>query len=211
MRFLEASRLLGNGIDTTTAVEAARVVAEALEDMLFNGASVTFQGSTIYGYTTHPNRNTDTAGNYGGGDWGTIANVTGTVAGMLSAASLDRHYGPYVLYVSETQYDQAALTFYSDGTGETPLMRMQRAYGTQGSGQISAIKKVPVDVLADGNLLLIQLTSDVVEWSETFAPMTREWRTGDGMESNWRVMTIAAPKIKARQDGKSGIVHATGA
>ena len=25
--------------------------------------------------------------------------------------------------------------------------------------------------------------------------MTREWRTGDGMEVNWRVMTIAAPKI----------------
>ena len=84
LRFLEASRLLGNGIDTTTAIEAARVVAESLEYMLFNGDSgVNFQGSTIYGYTTHPSRNTDTATNYGGGDWGTATNIIPTVAGML--------------------------------------------------------------------------------------------------------------------------------
>ena len=215
LRFLEASRLLGNGIDTTTAIEAARVVAESLEYMLFNGDSgVNFQGSTIYGYTTHPSRNTDTATNYGGGDWGTVTNIIPTVAGMLRAASnTSRHYGPYVLYVSETQYDQAAQSFFTDGTAETALMRLNRSFGmgADGTKQISAVKKVPAPVLADGSVLLVQMTPDVVTWAETMAPMTREWRTGDGMEVNWRVMTIAAPKIKARLDGKSGIVHATSA
>ena len=215
LRFLEASRLLGNGIDTTTAIEAARVVAESLEYMLFNGDSgVNFQGSTIYGYTTHPSRNTDTATNYGGGDWGTETNIIPTVAGMLRAASnTSRHYGPYVLYVSETQYDQAAQLFFTDGTAETALMRLNRSFGmgADGTKQISAVKKVPAPVLADGSVLLVQMTPDVVTWAETMAPMTREWRTGDGMEVNWRVMTIAAPKIKARLDGKSGIVHATAA
>ena len=216
-RFLAASRLMGNGIDTTTAVEAARVVAESLEDLLFNGdTGVNFQGNVVYGYTNHPDRATDTAGNYGGGDCGTIANITPTIGGMLQVVeNTNRHYGPFVCYISETQYDQAAQTYYSDGSNaaETALMRLKRTYGTgsEGTGQITAFKKMPANILADGNILLVQMTSDVVVWSETFGPQVREWRTGDGMESNWRVMTIAAPKIKARQDGKSGIVHATGA
>jgi uncharacterized linocin/CFP29 family protein len=217
LRFLEASRLLGNGIDTTTSIEAARVVAESLEYMLFNGDSgVNFQGSVVYGYTTHPNRSTAAVGSFGGGDWGTPANVVATVAGMLrSASNTNRHYGPYNLYVSETQYDEAAQTYFSDGSNgaETALMRLKRTFGmgADGTKQISEIKKVPAPMLADGNVLLVQMSSDVVTWAETLAPMTREWRTGDGMEVNWRVMTIAAPKIKARADGKSGIIHATGA
>ena len=45
--------------------------------MLFNGSSVTLNSTAIYGLTTHPYRATDTATNYGGGDWGTATNVKG--------------------------------------------------------------------------------------------------------------------------------------
>lgn len=204
-RFLEASRKLGNGIDTTGAAESARVVAEELEYMLFNGSSVKFGGQSIYGYTNHPSRVTDTAANFGGGDWGTVTNVVPTVAGMINAANGQRHYGPYVLYVSETQYNQAALTFFTDGTGETALQRLKKLES------LAAVRQVPAASLADGALVLVHMSREVVEWAEAIDIEAREWMSPDGMETTFKVFSVGVPVLKDRYDGKSGIVHATGA
>ena len=202
LRQLLASRKSGDGLDVTAAAEASRVVAEGQENMLLNGASVTINGATVYGYRNHPSRNTDTAGNYGGGDWGTIANVVPTVAGMISAAMADYHYGPYVLYASTVQYNQATLAYYTDGSGETPAQRILKM------PQISNFKMMPG--LADGELLLVQMDRTVAEWAIAMGQQMREWVSGDGMQIMFRVMAVVAPRIKARYDGKSGLVHATG-
>lgn len=202
-RSLEASRRMGDGLDTTVVTEATRVVAEALENLALNGTTVRLNGLPLYGYRTHPNRNTDTASNFGGGDWGTIANIVPTVAGMIAAANADLHYGPYVLYVSQIQYNQAALVYYDDGSGETPLQRIQNM------PMISGVTMLPA--LADGELLLVDMRPEVVDWAEAVDIQVREWASPDGMADLMKVLAIAAPRIKARQDGKSGIVHATGA
>ena len=91
----------------------------------------------------HPNRNSDTAVNFGGGDWGTIANIVPTIQGMINAANADRRYGPFVLYVSSTQYNQAALTYYTDGSGQTPLDRILAM------PQIEAVKQLDINILPD--------------------------------------------------------------
>jgi len=203
-RTLEASRRMGDGLDTTSARMAARVVAEKMETMLFSGVTAQLNGAILYGYRTHPDRNTDTASNYGGGDWGTIANIVPTVSGAINAAYLDNHYGPYVLYVSGTQFNQAAYSFYTDGTGQTALDRLRTLNG------ISDIRMVPPGYLADGEAILIQMDREVVDWAEALGVTTLEWASGDGMTSMFKVMTICAPRVKSRYDGKSGIVHITG-
>ena len=203
-RALEASRRMGDGLDMTVVAEATRVVAEAQENLLINGASVRLNGLPLYGYRNHPNRNTDTATNYGGGDWGTITNILPTVAGMISAANGDLHYGPFVLYVSQTQYNQASLVHYTDGSGETPLDRIKKM------PMIADVVMLPANTLPDGELLLVQMSSEVVRWAEVFDIQVREWASPDGMSDMMKVLAIATPEVKARQDGKSGIVHATG-
>lgn len=204
-RTLDASRRMGEGLDVTGAIDAARVVAEMLESLLVNGAPVKLNGQALYGYRTHPNRNTDTATNFGGGDWGTIGNVVPTVAGMISAANGDSHGGPFLLYVSQTQYNQAALNYYTDGSGQTPLQRIRAM------PQIADVLDLPTATLADGELLLVQASRDVVDWAEALDVQVREWTTGDMMASQFKVLAIAAPRVKARYDMKCGIVHATGA
>jgi uncharacterized linocin/CFP29 family protein len=204
-RQLEASRRMGDALDTTHVYEATRVVAEMEENMLFNGASVVLNSSAIYGYRTHPNRNTDTATNYGGGDWGTIANIVPTVAGMISAANGDRHYGPFVLYVSTTQYNEAALAYFTDGSGDTPLQRILNL------PQISAVQQMDTAVLPAGQLLLVQMTMNVVDWAEAQDITVVEWMSGDGMTNEFKVMAVAAPRVKADYATRSGVVHATGA
>lgn len=202
-RTLEASRRMGDGLDVTGAAEAARVVAEMAEQMLTNGYNLTFNGGTIYGYTNHPNRNTDTAANYGGGDWGTIGNILLTIAGMVGAANADGFYGPFGVYASTTQFNQAALNYFTDGSGQTPV---QRALTLP---NIALFDMAPT--LTDGVVVLVQLTSTVVDWAEALAIQTLEWASGDGMISHFKVMMVGAPRVKADYDGKSGVVHATGA
>lgn len=203
IRTLQASRRLGDGIDVAGAEEAARVVSEALDTMVLNGASsIVLHGSTIYGLTTHPQRNTDTAANYGGGDWGTITNIIPTVAGMVAAANADYHYGPFGLFIATTQYNQAALTFFAD-VGDTPLQRLQSL------PNIATVEMLPT--LADGVVLLVDMTREVVELAEALPVQTREWASPDGMTSVFRVMTAVTVMVKADYNNRSGIVHATAA
>lgn len=205
-RTLEASRRLGDGLDMTGLVEATRVVAEGYEGIVANGnTAVTLNGNPVYGLRTHPNRNTDTAGNYGGGDWGTIANIIPTVAGMINAANGQYNYGPFQLYVSQTQYNQAALVHYDDGSGDTPLARLTDM------AMIAGVSSLPVATLAAGELLLLQMTPEYMELAEAIPLQVREWSTPDGTESIFKVMVIGTPKIKARYGSQTGIVHATGA
>lgn len=205
-RYLESSRRLGDSIDVANGAAAARVVAEKIEDLAINGdTSINLNGSTIYGLTTHPNRNTDTATNYGGGDWGTVTNVLPTIAGMVAAAQGDGYYGPYGVFVSNTQYNQASLVYFTDGSNSTPRTRIM------GMPQIEFF--LPSAQLADGVVVLVQLTRDVIELAfvEAYWPITNlEWTSGDSMLNMFKVLSVYVPMVKSAFAGKSGIVHATG-
>ena len=206
LRQLEADRLGGGGVDTTTAFEAGFVVAEKLEDILFNGDTLTFGGNTLYGYLTEPNTNTDTAANYGGGDWTTLANIVPTVEGMINAANTDNHYGPFGVYASSTQYNEAALKYFSE-TADTPLERILRM------PMVDFVK--PADQLADGTIVVTQLTPDVVDVAGIGVDGTMvnnlEWTSLDGLVTHFKAIAVFAPRVKSKYDGKSGVIVATGA
>jgi|WetSurMetagenome_2_1015567.scaffolds.fasta_scaffold02313_7 uncharacterized linocin/CFP29 family protein len=204
-RTLDASRRLGDGLDTTAAVAAARVVAESIESLIIDGSTnISLNGSIIYGLTSEAQRNTDTAANYGGGDWGTLSNVTPTIAGMIAAASADNFYGPFGLLVYPTQYYQASMGFYTDGSGQTAL---QRITGMLGPG--SEVQMCPS--LAAGEVVLFSLNRSVIDWAEALPMQTLEWASGDGMVSHFKIMAVGAPRVKNNGTSKSGIVHATAA
>ncbi len=202
-RELLASRTLGLPLDTFEAGEAAFAIAEEQERMLFNGnATVVVQGSGIFGYTTLAARDTNTAAGYGGGDFGTISNIEPTFLGMLNALSLIRYHGPFFCYVANTQYNQM-LSTYTDGSGQTGLSRALAI------PQISAIK--PSDFLAAGNVVMVQMTSNVVDWKEAMGIENREWESPDGQALFFAVMAAGAPRLKSDVDGNAGIAHATAA
>lgn len=199
-RQLEASRLMGNPLDTEHAGAAARVVAEGIESLLVNGSAATiFDGYTLLGLTTETNRNTGSAA----GDWGTISNIPTTVTSMIAAAVADRYYGPYALHVASAQYTELTTQFFTDGSGQSALQRIK---------QIPELEEVvPSDTLAAGSLVLHQLTGDVVDMVEHMGITVVEWMSGDGMVAHFRVMAVAAPRPKSDYATRSGIVHFTGA
>lgn len=199
IRRLLASRRLGDALDTTQVAVATRKVADQLESILFNGVSMTVGGNSIYGYTTHPNRNTGSAA----GDFGTITNIFTTVNAMVAAAEADNYFGPYVLYVAKAQYAEMRAV-YTDGSGQTAMQRCIDAIPA-----LTAIK--PADVLAAGSLVLVTMLPDVIDLAVAQDLTVVEWDNYGGMQTNFKVMTAQVPRIKADKEGRSGIVHYTGA
>jgi len=204
-RALLSSRQLGDGIDMASAEAAGKVVDEAVEDLMINGSTaISLNGSSISGLTSHATRNTDTATNYGGGDWGTITNVIPTISGMIAAAEGDNYFGPYGIFVATTQYGQASRAFFTDGSGNTPLSRVMQIPG------VSFCE--PAHWLDAGEVLLVNLSKDVVEIArvDAYWPVVNlEWSSGDGMMTSFKVMTVFTPLVKDEYSGKSGIVHCT--
>jgi uncharacterized linocin/CFP29 family protein len=197
-RALEASRRLGEGIDATNAYQASRVVAEELERICFNGdTTVTLNGQTIYGVTNEPNVNTGT-----GTDFGTIANVNVTFTAMVNACAGDNYHGPFEVWLATTQYGQLTTSFYTDGSGESAYERMLRM------PQLDAIH--PGDYMTDGTIVMVQMTPDVIDLANYEMNMVVEWSSGDGMTHNFKVMTIAVPRIKSDYGSQSGIAYYTG-
>jgi uncharacterized linocin/CFP29 family protein len=199
LRALEASRRLGNGIDTIDAEMAARNVAVIQEDMLFKNTTYGFAGGTIYSYINHPSRNTKAIVKNWDDSTKTGEDIVNQVLAMKQDAIDDGHYGPYMLYIP-TDYETAIDKDYDTSTpGTTIRERLLKIENILG---IKTIDRLPAN-----NVLLVQMTSNVVRLVKGFGLTNVQWDSEGGFAKNFKVMTIQLPQIRAAAGGKSGIVH----
>lgn len=194
IRFIESARRNGGNIQTDHATAAGRVVAEKLEEILFNGNTTVYGGMPIYGYRTHPNRNT---GN--GADWGTVGNIFGNILTMVSGLVGDGVPGPYVLYLHRTQYMQSLAIV------DTTAQVSARQLALNNIPELEDIKYN--DKMADGEAVMVSMNREVVDLAlaEDFMPV--EWDAMGGLNTHYRAMTVAVPRVKADYEGRSGIFH----
>jgi uncharacterized protein DUF6260 len=202
LRNLTASREKGEPLDTTNVRQATRVVNEASEKMLFQGFANKFGGTSIYGYMTHPDRNT---GGYDGSKLWSDATKAGSsyladVLNMLAAQQADRSYGPFIIYVPRDA-DVRLDNDFNAGTAN-PISIRQRLLNV---GSISAIEAA--DQLPTGNVVMVQMTPDVVQWVEGEPLQTIQWDESGGMRLNFKVFTIGVPLVRSDAAGRSGIYH----
>lgn len=202
LRTLTASRERGEPLDTLQSRLAGRVVAEKTEKMLFQGLTGTFGGMSIYGYMTHPDRNTASFGT--NGNWATSntsktgENILSDVLTMIAAAEADRMFGPYWLYVprnSNTKLD-------NDFKANSDLTIRQRLMMVDGLNKITA-----VDQLTENNVILVQATLDVTAMVLGETLQTVQWDVEGGFQINFKAFQIALPLIRSDITGRSGVVH----
>lgn len=200
IRNLEASRTRGEALDTTQAATAARKVSEKIEEILFDGSTVNGTNTPIYGYTNALNRNTGSLANWA--DAGTTgANIITDILEMLAALYNDHMYGPYMLYVP-ADYWNKLMDDYKAASDRTILERILALEG------IAGVKMTPnLTGGASGEVLLVQMTSDVVDIAEGMQPTTVQWESHGGMVVNFKVMAIMVPRMKSDADNQSGIAH----
>ncbi len=198
LRTLMASRKRGTALDVTNARIAGRKIAEKTEDMLFNGGRQ-FAGMKIYGYLTHPNRNIVPFGT--GGAWSgskTGDQIFSDVESMITAAHADRMWGPYVLYVPTASglYINRDYKSATSGTIRARLLEIPELMDIRG-----------VDSLPADNLVLVQMTSDVVQMVSAEPLQNVQWDINGGFEIAFKGFQIMIPLIRTDSAGRSGIVH----
>ena len=188
----------GEALDTSGAEAAARTVSEQVENILFNGYSMTFGGGSLYGYRTAPTRNTVTLTSNWDASAKTGEQILADVLSMISAAHQDFMFGPYVLYVPGLYWTVLQEDFKTN-SDRTILERLKAVDG------ITDVR--PADALPNNNVILVQLSSDVVKEIIGMQPTVVQWESHGGMRINFKVMAIMVPRIAADHNGRSGIVH----
>lgn len=199
IRALEASRSRGQALDTTQAEIAASKVAEMAETLLFTGgANLTFGQGTIYGYLDYTNRNTvSLAANWDDSGATPLVDVL-----AMKQASLDaRYFGPWILYTPanfETVLDEDYSAAKGDNTVRERLLKV---------GGI--VESKTADFLTADNVLLVPLASQYARIVMGMQPTTLEWTSQGGMVFHYKVMAIIVPQLRADQESRTGLVHAS--
>ncbi len=204
-RVLEASRKLGNSLDTTAVEMATRAVLLKREQMLFTNTTYGYGGGTIYSYINHPDRNTvtlgtawsslkyDSSGSSGG------ETVVDQVIEMKQASITALHYGPWMLYIP-TAYETVMDKDYDKTTpGTTIRDRILKIGGIQG------IKVI--DTLTADNVLLVEMQPRTVRLVRGLGLQNVQWQTEGGWVQKFKVLTIEVPQIRSDANNKCGVVH----
>lgn len=201
LRHLLASRERGEPLDMSQARASSRKVSETAEHLLFNGTTKKFGGRSIYGLTTHPNRNTTAFGN-SAKNWvqtdKTGENIVADVQTLIKLANADRFHGPFWLFVS----GNAGYRLEEDFKANSDKTIRQRILDIDGIQRVEV-----VDKLADNNVLLVQATPDVIDVVEGLPLTSMQWDVEGGMRINFKAATILIPRVRADAAGRSGVQH----
>lgn len=199
LRQIQASRNGGSPLDTTTAELAGRRVAEEVEKFVIGTrAAYTYGGGTIYGYTNYPSRMTRTIVDPTSTGWTPQDTVDDVLA--MQQQSVDAfHYGDWKLYYS-TKWNRFMGNDYSAAKGDNTLLDRLATIPS-----ITGVQSL--DYLTSYQLLLVQMSSDIVRLVNGLPMTTLQWETHGGMYVKFKVMTIMVPQLRSDQNGNTGIVH----
>lgn len=216
-RRLEVSRASGTPLDSVSQEAAGRRVAEKIEKTLIgidtgitygtvsSGVTAHDLNSTVFGYTNYTNRNTKT--NFTaptGGGWDPDDTVNEVLAAINQLLD-DKFYGPFMIYHSTDWSPYMNRTYsYSGGNNQGQTLRDVLL-------RIADVKGVErLDFLTSTfTLIIVQMTSDVVEAVEGMPITTVQWPSVGGMQQNFKVMCIQVPRIRSDYSGNCGILHGT--
>ncbi len=194
-RQLEASRTRGEALDTTAAALAARKVRDRLQDLFVNGFGHGPAGGSIPGIANAANRQTLTLTT----DWDLSgADIIADVLRMLETAYAVNLFGPFFLYVPKN-YWATIQDDYSTAKGDRTFLERILAFS-----DVESVR--PLDTLADDNVIMVQMTEDVIDLSEAQAITTVQWDKNPFV-TNFRVLSVGGPHIKSMETEGGTTIH----
>jgi hypothetical protein len=159
-----------------------------------------FGGGIIYGYQDFTHRNTASLTANWDASASTGETILADVLAMKQASINDRYFGPWMLYIP-TAYETILDDDFKANSDKSIRQRVM---------EVSGIIDIKVaDFLTANNVIMVQMTSDVVRVVEGLPITTVQWDTDGGMKVNFKVMTITVPQLRADQNDRTGLVHAT--
>lgn len=207
IRTLKQSQRNGLPLDTANIESSTRSVNEAIEDAAINGATtldgqdLTVAGYTAPGLLNAPNAEAQTLTLAA---WSTVP-VGETVfiqtQAMIAKLVANKKFGPYHLYMGTTvaaALDSDYSSTKGDNTIKDRLLKIE---------QIAMVKVC--DLMPATKVVLVQMTSDVIDLVVGQTPTVIPWTSLDGFTFHNLVMAIIIPRVRDDYDGNSGICVGT--
>lgn len=209
IRTLRTSQRVGTPLDTSMARQCTRAVNEAIEDAAINGATtldgqdLKVAGYTAPGLLNAPNAEAQTLTTAA---WSTVpvgSTVFNETMLMIAKLQANRKYGPFRLYVP-TNVGNGLDADYNSTNNAQGLTIRQRIL------QIEGLQAVRVaDMLPTNKVVLVQMTSDVVDIVVGQPPTVIPWTSLDGFSIHNLIMAIMIPRVRSDYNGDSGICVGT--
>lgn len=189
-----------NLIDAHKQLSMRRVL-EMFEKMALGTVSAfSFGTFSLAGARTFANRLTYSLTDPTGAGWTPEVTVDDILT--MRQNLVNNHYrGPYMLFIS-TGWDAYLDKDYSGAKGDNTL-RMRIA----GIKNISGVETV--DFLTGYQMLMIQMTPDVVEPVNVMPVQIIEWEEAGGLEKHWKIIGSQLMRFRADQNNQTGILHAS--
>jgi hypothetical protein len=199
IRDIMTSRNKGLGIDVTMAEQCAHKCAEEAERLaLGTYGTYAFGGSTIYGLTNWPSRQTKVLTAPTASGWTPVVLIRELLS-MIQMAQDELFFGPYKMYCSPawTQYMDDD---FSEAKGSNTLR--------QRIGQIDSLAAPTTLHYLDGfQIVLVHQASSLIREVVGMDWTTVQWSSMGGMLQHFMVMGMFVPQLRVAMDGYSGIVH----
>lgn len=199
LREIEISRQGRDPLPTNMAEKATRKVIEEAEKMLLGTSAFDgyqYGGYNLYGYTTHPARNTKVITSPLALGWTPLMFVNEVIA-MRQQLITDFHYGPYTLYLSPAWSPVLDQDYSAVYAGVTLRKRLEL---------IDLITVKTLDYLLGYRAVLVEMTTDTVEEVIGMEVRVLQWEGSGGMEVFFKVMCMMTPLIYTDYAGNCGIV-----
>lgn len=194
LRALEASRKMGESLDTTTIKLATRQVLEQFEKVSCQGTTAV---GTITGLQNATNANTEAMT----ANWATVtttpAAIVAEIGEMLQELYADNFFGPYNLFVSKDIWTRMHEDYNAGYSTDTLMERILRIPGINGV--------VAGDQMTTARAVLAQMTSDVMDLA-IGADLKYDVWSPSPYETRFKVYMVGVCRFKSDYDGKSGIV-----
>lgn len=202
-REISVSRRSGVPLDTAMAEQETRKVMEGVEKLTIGTlGSYSYGGYSIFGLTNYTYRQTKVLTLPTAAGW--TPDVTyNEVLDMIQAMQDVFFNGPYAIYYSPgwTKY------FDTDYSAAYPGFTLRRKL--EGVGDVRYVRKA--DYLTNYQIVIVQLTSDVIQAVTGMRLTTVQWDSHGGLQKNFKVMAIMVPRIRRNSDNNTGISHGTAA
>jgi hypothetical protein len=199
LREIMVSRNNGTPLNDNMVENSTRKVAELTEKLTLGTLpQYSYGGGTIYGLLNQPQRLTKVLTAPTAGGWTPATSVT-QILDMIQKLSDKFFNGPYGIYLSSNWSQYLDNDYSATYAGETLRTRLAKI------DNIKYIRKLDYFPSGTFRVVVVQLTSSVIQIVQGLKLTTLQWDSHGGMQKNFKVMQIVVPRLKANTDGNIGI------
>jgi len=198
-RDLAVAKRGGQPLDTVNLRLAGQMVSLAVEELTIGTRTFKHGGSTVYGYTTFPNRLTHTITSPVAGGW-TPATIKTEIIAAIKKLIEQWHNGPFDIIYGLGWYSamQASYSTLYDSETTADVLR-----------KLDKVASVEMSDLLSGYQIIIAERDPVVQRAVVGMDITTvQWDSHGGMKKHYKVMCIMVPQFRADIAGQTGVLHA---